>query len=142
MRRLSRFVYGATDWTTSLPVRAWTPVDATVGGRRVSAAGVPATYIVRRDTLIELVLRLTEDEWEDVLALVAFGQTGQAITWYPDANNTDPDYEAVAVYLETPAPGERFTPTRDGQYPRMIEVTLVFRGVAGILPWTPYYNDD
>jgi len=138
---LTRFVYGLTgDWTPALPPRAWTPIDETVGGRRIASAGIPATYVVRRDVLVELTLRFEEAEWDAALALVAFGQSGQSFFWYPDSTLTDPDYERAEVYLQVPAPGERFAPTRDGQYPRMFEVTIVLRGVAGILPFTPYYT--
>lgn len=134
--RISRFVYSATDWTTFLPVRAWTPVDETVGGRRISAAGVPATYIVRRDVLVEVTLRFWEVEWPDVLDLVTFGQSGESFAWFPDA--AEP--ENYAVYLESPAPGERFAPTRDGSFPRVFEATLVLRGVDSVLPFTQYYE--
>lgn len=133
----SRFVYGDTgDFTLSLPVRAWIPADDTVGGVRIAAGGVPATYIVRRDVLIELVLRFYESEWPDVLALVTFGQSGEDWVWYPDA-------DAVAnynVYLHAPAPGTRWTPTRDSNFARVFELTLTLRGVDGALPWTEYFT--
>jgi hypothetical protein len=141
--QLSRFTYGLTgDWTTSLPPRAWTPINETVGGFRISSAGIPAAYNVRTDAMVELTLRFTEDEWEDVLALVAFGQTAQAFYWYPDSTLTDPDYDAAQVYLQSPGPGERFAPARDGQYPRMFELTITLRGVGGVLQYTPYYSID
>lgn len=136
----SRFTFGAADWTTSLTSRPWTPVDETVGGRRISAAGIPATYVVQREVLVELPLRIEEDDWENLLALVAYGQTGQSFRWYPDSALTDEDYDSALVYLQSPAPGERFSPSRDGQYPRMFEATITLRGVSSSLPWTPYFN--
>lgn len=141
--QLSRFTYGLTgDWTTSLPPRPWTPVNETVGGMRKATAHIPAAYTVRTDVMVEIPMRFTEDEWEDVLALIAFGQSAQSFYWYPDSTLTDPDYDRANVYLESPAAGERFAPTRDGQYPRMFELTILLRGVDGVLPWTAYYPPD
>ena len=133
--RRVRFVFGASDFSTNLPARAWVPADETVGGARIAASGVPATYIVRRDDLLTLVLRFEESEWEDVRDLVVFGQSGQTLRWFPDAD----DAANVPVYLQTPAPGERWAPTRDGQYPRVFEVTLTLRA-AGTAPWLPYFT--
>lgn len=143
MIRRSRFTYGVTgDFTTELSARAWTPADSSIGGRRVSGGGVPVSYLVRRDNLIDLTLRILETEWEDFLAFLQFGQTSAAFLWYPEANDVDdPDYDAFEVYLETPAMGERITPTRDGQYPRMFEVPITLRGVGAVVPWLPYFED-
>lgn len=140
---LCRFTYGLSgDFTPSLPPRAWTPMDETLGGVEITATGIPVSYIVRRDQEVELTLRFGEDEWDAVLALVEWGQSGQEMQWYPDALLTDPDYDASAVYLQSPAAGERWGPTRDGQYPRTFEVTLMLRGVGGVLPFTRYYPAD
>lgn len=139
----SRFTYGASvDWTTSIPPRPWTPINETVGGVRIATAHIPAAYTVRTDAMVEIPLRFTEDEWDDVLALIAFGQSAQSFYWYPDSILTDQDYEAAHVYLQSPAAGERFAPTRDGQYPRMFDLTIVLRGVGGVLPWFAYFPPD
>jgi hypothetical protein len=132
----SRFTYTGGDYTTSIPARAWLPADESIGGVRVAASGVPATYLVRRDVLLELTLRFPESEWDDVLDLVTFGQSGETITWYPDADATGTSF---SVYLQAPAPGERCNPTRDGTYPRMLEVTLMLRGASGSAPWVAYF---
>jgi hypothetical protein len=134
----TRFTYtGGGDWTTVLPARPWTPADETLGGRRVAGSGVPATYIVRRDALLDLTLRLLEAEWDDLLALVTFGQTGGQITWYPDVD--DAPGTSFTVYLEAPAPGMRWAPTRLADYPRALEQALTLRGVASA-PWQAYFT--
>jgi hypothetical protein len=138
MRRRSQFNYGAGVFVASLSSPAWTPKDATVGGMRVAAAGVPATYVVRRDALLDLVLRFTEDEWPDVLALIQFGQSGQAITWTPDVD----ELATFDVYLDAPAAGTSWAPARDAAFPRTLTATLTLRGVNGLPPWVGYFADD
>ena len=137
--RRSRFVYGPSDteFITELSAHPWTPVDFTVGGARTSAAGVPASYVVRRDNLYELPLRITEDEWQQFLALVAFGQTDEPFTWYPDAD----DVVAIPVYLENPLSGERWAPSRMSDFLRVFEITLVLRQ-ANTTTWQPYFEDQ
>jgi len=138
----SRFTYGGSgDFTTGLSVRPWIPVDETVGGMRKAASGIPASYIVRRDVLLELGLRIEESQWDELLAFVAFGQTAQSFRWFPDATLTDPDYDNFEVYLDAPAAGERWAPTRDGSYPRMLEMKITLRGVGGALPFMPFFAD-
>jgi hypothetical protein len=133
----SRFACGggAGDFTTKLPARAWQPADETVGGVRLAASGVPATYVVRRDATLEVTLRIEEAEWAALLALVAFGQSGEVITWFPDANEA----ESFAVYLHAPAPGQRWAPTRDADFPQVFQVALTLRGAAGAAPWLAYF---
>ena len=136
LMRRSRFLYGDSgDYTTPLPVTAWLPAESTIGGSRVAASGVPASYLVRRDGLVDLTLRFEEDGWPDVLALVQFGQTAESFLWQPDALGT----EAFTVYLEAPAAGARWAPTRDGSYPRMMALTITLRSVDGSSPWLAYF---
>lgn len=134
--RRSRFTYGlAGDFTTRYSTRAWTPADSTIGGRRVSGAGVPVSYLVRRDSLSVITLRVMEDEWDDCLAFLQFGQTSASFLWYPDADEAT----THEVYLEAPAMGERIEPTRDAQYPRMFEIPITLRGVGAVVPSQPFF---
>lgn len=130
-----RFVYGSSQFIPTYPARAWNPSDEPIGGARISAAGVPASYIVRRDALLELTLRFTEAEWPTVRALVAFGQSGQEIAWYPDAA----EVTSFSVYLHAPAAGERWGPTRSADFPRVFELTLTLRGVDDAVPWVAFF---
>lgn len=138
MDRCSRFVFGDQEVTTEIAARAWTPADATIGGRRVSASGVPAAYVVRRDALLNLTLRFFEHEWAAIYNLLIYGQSSDPITWYPEATD---DEVSWSVYLESPAYGETFSPSRDGAFPRMMEISIVLRGVGTAVPWASYFPD-
>ncbi len=131
----SRFVYSTVDWSASLPVRAWGRRTGTAGGQRISAAGTPAAYIVRRDQVILVPLRFYETEWASVHALIAWGQSGETILWYPDANEAGTSF---TVYLDNPAAGEDIVPVRDADYPHMMELTLALRSTS-VNPWTLDY---
>ena len=136
MERLARFVFGTTTFDATISARAWTPRDATVGGSRTAASGVPASYIVRRDALLDFRLRFWETEWPTVLNLVSYGQGKQALTWYPDLDDLDVSF---SVYLEAPAPGEAFAPERDPDFPRTFELPMTLRGVGAAVPWADYF---
>lgn len=135
MIRRAAFLYSDQLFETSISVRPWTPADETVGGMRISAAGIPASYVVRRDALIELTLRLFEEEWPGFLNFLAFAQTAEQFVWYPDADEAF----AYAVYLHAPSAGERVTPTRDGSMNRVFEVSITLRGVETTVPFEPYH---
>lgn len=139
--RRPRFVYGASgDLTLTWPALAWTPGLASVGSRNVAASGVPAAFIVREDNLIDLTLRLEEWEWPLLLDVVRFGLTSQSFRWYPDATNVDDEYDdSFEVYLEVPAPGERFAPARDGRFARHFHASITLRGVGVVVPWLEYF---
>lgn len=139
MLRLSRFVYGEQEFQTTISVRPFTPVDRTIGGSRTSAAGVPASYIVRRDAMIDLVVRIFEDEWTDFLNLLIWGQGAESIFWYPDAEDTLTFWE---VYLESPMAGQDIRPNRDGNFQRVFEVPITLRGVGTEVPWRTYFELD
>lgn len=117
-----------TDWETTLPTKAWDLEVPTVGGSRTSAGGTPAGYVVRRDHNVRVVLRLYESELSHVGSLVEWGQLSESFLWFPDANDTGTNY---LVYLEDPVAGEPLTPVRDPEFPRVFEVEMVLRRVAG-----------
>jgi len=136
MDRRSLFAYGASTFEALLSSLPWLPGDETVGGSRDAASGAPASYIVRRDALSALQLRIWESEWEDYLALIAYGQSKAPFLWYPDADEA----ENFLVYLQSPEPGSRWAPARDNNFPRVFIVSLTLRGVATVTPWTPYFT--
>jgi len=135
MPRRPRFDFGGATFEATIPARAWTPGDETIGGSRTSAAGVPASYVVRRDRLLDVTLRFLESEWEDVRDLVEFGQSAELFTWYPDANDLA---QSAEVYLISPKPGEKWAPVRSADYPRAMELTITLRCPTAPL-WLPYF---
>ncbi len=120
-----RFVYNdgsAVDYTMSLPQRPWTYESNAMGGSDVSAAGVPAAYVIRRDSRIRMVVRFPLSEWDNVERLVKHGQGGGSFTWYPDQSGTN-----HAVYLDEPTLADGIRPRRDGGDQRTFELELVLR---------------
>jgi len=135
----SRWVYGAsirTDWSMTLPPRPWTMLSPTVGGMRKSGAGVPASYVVRRDAVLSLTLRFWASEWPELLAMLTWGQLSETLTWYPDADES----ESFEVWLDSPAAGEEISPSRDSQYPNVMELAIRIRKVDGTAWDIDYYG--
>lgn len=124
----SRFVYGASgseiDWETSLSVRPWDRRVDSVGGQRISGAGIPASYIVRKDHILTFTIRFYESEWEEVEALVDWGQQSELMEWFPDALEESVSFD---VWLHNPMAGEPLEPTRVPDFPGMMEVTISIR---------------
>lgn len=136
MRRLQRFVVGAVDWTTTLPPRTWNYSDVTVGGSRTTASGMQAGYVVRRDAILDLTLRVRETEWADLITFVSAAQTGAVVTWYPDSASVT----TFQVYLSAPLAGDALSGVRSDEYPRVMEVALKLRAVSGAL--APAFFED
>lgn len=135
MVRRSRFDYGELSFTTELSAREWMPSSETVGGFRIAAGGAVASYVVRRDSLIEIPLRILETEWASFLNLVEWGQSGQAVTWYPDADEAT----SFECHWHSPHAGEAVVPSRDPEFPRMFGVSIILRGSGSVVPFTPYH---
>lgn len=129
------FQYGSGgSFSPRLPPKPWTPVDMTIGGSRTAAAGVPASYVVRRDSLLEVTLRIDEDEFVDLVNLLTWGQGAESFLFYPDADDLGTSYE---VWLESPLAGERYSPERT-DFLRTFETTITLRGVD-LPPWPAYF---
>ena len=128
--RRSRFDYGtggdATTLTFQLPARAWVNREEAVGGRRIAAGGVGASYVVRRDEIISVPIRFRESDWPAVLDFVRWGQSEETFVWYPDALDL---LTSFVVYLHAPAAGERVEPQRDSTFPQILELTVDLRRI-------------
>jgi hypothetical protein len=131
--RRPKAVYNGVTWAASLDQQPWTPMQDTVGGTAISAAGVPASFVVRRDELLEVSVVVLEHELAGLLAVVAWGQAAEAFVWHYDA---DEDVAGTAVYLASPVAGERVVPRRLAGFARAFTLTLVLRKVSGG-SWTP-----
>jgi len=136
----SRFEWGGTEsFETSLSAMAWTPADRTVGGAERSTAGVPAAFIVRRDALLDLTLRITEDEWLDFLAFVTAAQAGIPITWFPDADEPSLTF---TVFLDAPDVGSQWNPERDDSFLFVFTAAITLRSSPAQVPvWREYFAE-
>lgn len=126
-----RVVYGtpATDFAFSLPAAMWTPKLHTLGGAELDAP-IPASYELRTDYILPVVLRFYESEWPDVLAWLYFALTMEAFSF-----RTDDDGSAVDCYLVKPAFGDDIQPQRNDFAP-VYELAVELRRVDGA-EWTP-----
>lgn len=119
-----------------MPMRPPSPRKAGVGGSETAASGVPAAYSVRRDYLLSVPLRFTEDEWPEVEALIDLMQEHRATTvFYADQDQSEP---TKSCYLESPAMGTEWGPTL-GQFFGTYDLTIVLRALT---PWDVRYFTD
>lgn len=137
MQWIPRFEYdtGPTILTLTRPQRPWVAEDVTIGGSRTAASGYPAAYVVRREEILRVRLRIDHSEWASLKAMVEFGQAHpNTVTFYPDKDDL---YTSFECYLETPKAGEAFEQDRQ-RFPNALEVTLRLRLVSGG-PWNLDY---
>ncbi len=130
-----RWVYNdgsAVDYTMSLSQRPWDFGKRQVGGSDVSAAGVPAAFVIRQENLLYITIRFPVSEWDDVERLVRHGQGGGTFTWYPDQSGTN-----HTVYIDEPAMGEIIRPRRDSNDQRTLELDITLRRTTDTL-----FTDD
>lgn len=124
------FVYGssATLWEASWPMAPPNPVDATIGGRDIAAAGIPAAYRVCQYDLLDVVLRFFEYEWPQVQAFIRDAQESAApFAFYPDQLDAGHVYNC---YLQSPVMGEDVRPRR-GEFFGSMELSIQLRSVSG-----------
>lgn len=124
-----RVSYGAgpTVFDFTLPMELWGYAGRHHGGRAVSGAGIPEVYTIRREHRVALTLRFTEGEWSDVEAWIrAVMESGATFDFRFDQDVVATEYE---VYLEEPAPGSTWSPSR-GEFPTELFVNVVLRNSA------------
>jgi len=137
-----KFQYPATtgtQLTLARPMGFWEHRQETVGGFRDSAAGVRAAITIRRDYLLDIVLRFPEDNLDDVETMVAWMQDNPstAFTFWPDVDVTGTSYASLLV---SPGIGESLRATRNGTFKSDLETTLTLKrsnGAAWPLVWYP-----
>ncbi len=130
-----RWVYNdgsAIDFTMALPQRTWDFGKRQVGGSDVSAAGVPAAFVIRQENLLHITIRFPLSEWDNVERFVRHGQGGGTLTFYPDQSGTN-----HLVYIDAPAMGEEIRPQRDPSDQRTFELRLTLRRTTDAL-----FTDD
>ncbi len=135
-RNRARWVYtdstSGVDFTMALPQRTWDFGKRRVGGSDVSAAGVPAAFVIREENLLFITIRFPVSEWDNVERLVRHGQGGGTLTFYPDATGTN-----HLVYIDEPAIDEVMRPRRDANDQRTFELDLTLRRTTDAL-----FTDD
>lgn len=104
----------------------WIPDSLSQGGGSESAAGVPETYIIRRDGLLMVPLRFLETEWLMVAQWIQWcldsGSQG-FFSFYPDQAKAQ-NYQC---WLLKPKVGERWGVKRAQGYVKCFEVDLEMR---------------
>jgi hypothetical protein len=124
------------EFECSIPQRPWEPFMDTTGGHKVSAAGVPEAYVVRRDSLLKVKLRIWEFEWPGLWAMISWMQdTASEARFHPVRGEP-----AVAFYLEEPVAGQKLTPTRGEAY-GTYDVEITIRRVDGAVSDLRYFGD-
>lgn len=133
-----RVVVGDLDYVFSFPMRPPGFPQNSVGGSEDAAETASASYEVRHDYLLEVPLRFFEYERSEVVELIRAMQTHfDPIDFYADQNQGEPDNQCRIV---SPARGERWKPTRSGEFPSMFELTITLRSITG--PWEILYFTD
>jgi hypothetical protein len=131
-----KIVYAAGGGSTlnfSLSQKLWTYEEgAGMGGEDMSAAGVPVSYIVRWDQLLNVTLRFLESERAAVMDWLKWAQQNKStsFSFYFDA--TDLAGAAYDVYLESPKVGERITMPREANSPWVMSTSVTLRQVTGV----------
>ena len=140
IQRRPRFVYNdgsAVDFTMALSQRPWDYGSQGVGGSDTSAAGVPASFEIRRDHFLHISLRFAVAEWGDVERLLRHFQAGGSATFYPD--QLDGAITAT-VYGHSPAMGEEIRPRRSGENQAVLELNITLRRTTDKLFEDAYFE--
>jgi hypothetical protein len=119
-----RFVRSGQTLDLTWPAELAVTGTRAVGGGEVSAAGVPAVYVVRHEPIMRLTLRVTESEF--VLLDTFWRATqGAAFTFRGD-QTVATDY---SVYWDAPGVvgGEELTFERDSGDPSILRVSVALR---------------
>lgn len=111
----------------SLPQRLWTPASTAVGGTDTSAAGIPESFVIRRDQMLDVRLPFWEGEWPAVHAWLTWMQDNAgSCRFFPDRDGT----LYHTCYLESPKMGEEVRPER-GDHPGIYEIGVRLRDTGG-----------
>lgn len=109
----------------SLPLREWQYGMDQEGGHAVSAAGLPASFVVRTQETLDMTLRVLESEWSECRDFLRAGMAGLEITM------TIGDQSPVNVFFVSPVAGEAYQTDRDPAYPRVLNVAITVRASDG-----------
>lgn len=131
MRWRPRFTWdgGAGVLELALPVAEWREREQSVGGALEAGSGTIAGYVVRRDRILELPLRIGEGEWPGVLAMLRAAQAGAVLTYFPDADDVG---TSIACTLLAPLADGQAQPEPEGEYQRVARLPISLRRADGL----------
>lgn len=129
---------GEPDLLFSLPMIPWELRSGGIGGSATAAAGISESYVVRRDRIAKVTLRMYEIEVEDFfLALEEIRATSEPFIFLFDQSD---EYSAIQVYLHTPVWPAEIDIIRD-DFPGVFRVSLELRSV-GAAPFTEIWLEN
>jgi hypothetical protein len=98
----------------------WSPSDGGVGGSDTAASGIPEAYVIRLDRIVEMTLRIEEDELPGYRDFLNWARaSGQAFFIRLDKDDESTEFEA---YLQFP----RWEDQPQVSYSRLSEFPTVF----------------
>lgn len=120
---------GAVNLLFTVSQRPWAQKSKGVGGYDESAAGVPESYVQRREERLTIILRFYESQLDAVLTWLAWAQdnAGTTFNFYLESTDAVP----YSVYLVEPVMGDEIAPQRSAQYPKVFEITVTIRTANG-----------
>lgn len=131
-------VAGEPELLFALPMLPWELRSGGVGGSSTAAAGVSESYVVRKDRIARVTVRMYEIEVEDFfLTLEHIRDNSLPFTFFFDQAD---DYSGVEVYLHSPVWPAELEIARD-DFPGVFKATLELRSKNGE-PFTQIWLED
>lgn len=127
---------GPTVLTFTQSQKLWHPKSKDVGGSNRSDAGIPETFIIRREYTVDVEIRFLESEWAAVDTWLASVIAGTAFDWWFDKDDNATKY---TVYLESPSVGNEIAPKRDA-FGKVFTLQLTFRTTTATRFTTPAFG--
>ena len=109
------------------PMEPWTPADGGEGGSDTAASGIPEAYVIRADRIVEMTIRVEEDELPEYRDFLTFVRgSGQPFFVRLDVDDPTTEFEA---YLQFPRWEDetQVRYERDEEYIRTFRVPLHVR---------------
>lgn len=119
------------DLLFTAPMMPWAFRDSGIGGSAVSAAGVPASYVIREDDIALLALRVYEEELATVRAVLREIRAALSSSFVFAFDQDDPATE-FEVYLEAPVWPADVRPERDDEYLGLFRISIEIRRADGL----------
>src|SRR5689334_1590098 len=115
---------GVTTLTLTQSATGWNTDKELIGGQSVSGAGIPETYIVRKQPIQKVTLKFTEAELAAVVAWLDFvieaGSLG-SFDFYPDQTVVGTFY---TCYLLKPTANGRYEVKRDATNMKYLQLDI------------------